>query len=287
MSDNGLLDKQRDVQRKLGRCLLLLQQYELMAKHLVAHSSLEGSTIEEMQADQAERLHSVANRTLGQLAKDLAGNVFQSDTQPDDEDHDKERSPESFKLPRFRTTSSVSLPAEDFDSFKTQLDELVLMRNALVHHFLQRFNVFNEEGCEAALAHLDSCATSIEHHVTTMKGWLSHKKEAHQYQAALFSHPKVQALFEREFAPEPPEDLGPEHPLVVLLRQAEGVVAKDGWTLMSDAIEYIAMVAPGETPKKHKVRTWQQVFRRSRGFEIKKDIALDSFDVTVWYRSAR
>ena len=53
--DAELLDKQRHVQRKLGRCLLLLQQYELMAKHLVAHYSLAGTSVAEIEADRAAR----------------------------------------------------------------------------------------------------------------------------------------------------------------------------------------------------------------------------------------
>ena len=35
------LELQRDVQRKLGRCLLRLQQYEILLKALVAHDEFE------------------------------------------------------------------------------------------------------------------------------------------------------------------------------------------------------------------------------------------------------
>lgn len=35
-------DLQRTVQRKLGRCMLQLQQYELLLKAMVAHSELSG-----------------------------------------------------------------------------------------------------------------------------------------------------------------------------------------------------------------------------------------------------
>lgn len=36
------LELQRDVQRKLGRCLLRLQQYEILLKALVAHREISG-----------------------------------------------------------------------------------------------------------------------------------------------------------------------------------------------------------------------------------------------------
>ena len=286
-SETQLLEKQRDVQRKLGRCLLLLQQYELMAKHLVAQSSVEGTTTDGFEAARADRVRTVANWTLGQIAKELAGSVFQSEARPEDADRGRALPSESLKDPLVRTMYAVTLPSETFDEFKAQLEELVLMRNALVHHFLQRFNVFIDEGCEAALAHLDSCAAAIEHHVMALKGWQSHMQEARQQHAAIWSRPEMQAFLEREFAPDPPEDIGPEHPLAVLFVQAEGAVAQNGWTLLTDAIKYIQAVAPGETPKKHKVRNWQQVFRRSRVFEVKKDISLNNLHVTVWYRSAK
>ena len=156
-----------------------------------------------------------------------------------------------------------------------------------MHHFLQRFNVFVDDGCEAALIHLDRCAVTIEHHVITLQNWRRGMQEARQHHAAILSRPDFQAFLAREFAPDPPEDIGPEHPLVVLFLQAEGAVAQEGWTRLTDAVKFIQEVAPGETPKKHKVRNWQQVFRRSRVFEVKKDISLDKLDVTFWYRSAR
>ncbi len=286
-SNTNLLDKQRDVQRKLGRCLLLLQQYELLAKHLVAHHSLQGTTAGELEDARADRVRMVANWTLGQLAKELAGSVFQSEARPEDADGDNDPPLKNLKAPLFRTTSAVSLQPEQFAEFTTQLEELVLMRNALVHHFLQRFNVFFDEGCEAALIHLDRCAVTIEHHVITLQNWRRGMQEARQHHAAILSRPDFQAFLAREFAPDPPEDIGPEHPLVVLFLQAEGAVAQEGWTRLTDAVKFIQEVAPGETPKKHKVRNWQQVFRRSRVFEVKKDISLDKLDVTFWYRSAR
>ena len=97
--------------------------------------------------------------------------------------------------------------------------------------------------------------------------------------------PHIQALLEREFAPDPPADIGPKHPLVVLLAQAEAVVGQNGWTLLTNAIRHIQTAAPGETPKKHKVRNWQQVFRRSQVFEVRKDLSSDRLDIALWYRS--
>ena len=93
-------------------------------------------------------------------------------------------------------------------------------------------------------------------------------------------------MLAREFAPDPPADIGPEHPLVVLLIQAEGVVGQSGGTLLDDAIRHIQASAPGDTPNKHKVRNWRQIFRRSEVFEARKEFSAENTDVAIWYRSA-
>jgi len=286
MSDIELVNKQREIQRTLGRCLLLLQQYELIAKHLVAHHVIDGGTVEEIKSNLAERVRSVANLTLGQIAKYLAGGVFRSDDQTEDAEGAKRPAPEALKTPRIRTTSGISFTAQQFDEFKSQLEELVAMRNGLVHHFMEHFPIFQSDTCDAALVHLDKCTAVIEHHVTVLKSWDKHMQEARHHFVAIMSLPHVQAMLAREFAPNPPADIGPEHPLVVLLVQAEGVVGENGWTLLDDAIRHIQASAPGDTPKKHKVRNWLQVFRRTEVLEVRKEFSAEKTDVAIWYRSA-
>ena len=48
-------DLQRTVQRKLGRCMLQLQQYERLLKAMVAHSELSGPP-ERLQAIRDEKV---------------------------------------------------------------------------------------------------------------------------------------------------------------------------------------------------------------------------------------
>lgn len=63
--------KQRTVQRKLGRCLIRLQQVELLVKALWIDSEHECAfgQIEEALAAQAKRKEVVADKTLGTVLK--------------------------------------------------------------------------------------------------------------------------------------------------------------------------------------------------------------------------
>lgn len=60
------LELQRDVQRKLGRCLLRLQQYEILLKALVAHGDIAGPPAE-LQSVWNAQVACAQKKTLGSL----------------------------------------------------------------------------------------------------------------------------------------------------------------------------------------------------------------------------
>jgi len=57
---------QRDIQRKLGRCLLLVQLYERLIKRLAAQHKLSG-TANQLVSEQAKRAEFFLSKTLGRL----------------------------------------------------------------------------------------------------------------------------------------------------------------------------------------------------------------------------
>ena len=63
------------VQQKLGRCLIRLQQYELLIKDFVARARLEGPANSILKIQEA-RAATVAQQTLGQVVGALLGTVF-------------------------------------------------------------------------------------------------------------------------------------------------------------------------------------------------------------------
>lgn len=156
MTDQPRPQGQLDVQRWLGRCMLRLQQYERLMKTLLAHHELAGPA-DTLEAQRAANLEKVSDKTLGTLVKSL----FESYAVPDG--FERELLPED-KVPTDRISMAISyrmtMAPERLAEVRAQIEELVVMRNELVHHFIERFDLWSDPGCEAAWRHLEHCYTS-------------------------------------------------------------------------------------------------------------------------------
>ena len=130
------LELQRDVQRKLGRCLIRLQQYEIMLKALVAHGDIAGPP-SALQAVRDAQVACAQKKTLGSLVGMLTERHLTSA-----EEDDSTEEPQGDGGAWFRFRFQVGLDASQRQATTAALKELVDLRNELVHHFLQRFNIW-------------------------------------------------------------------------------------------------------------------------------------------------
>jgi ABC-type histidine transport system ATPase subunit len=78
----------------------------------------------------------------------------------------------------------VQLDASQHQATTAALKELVDLRNELVHHFLQRFNIWEHQGCIDADAYLDASYETIDGHYLTLRRWVQGMEEARSYMAA-------------------------------------------------------------------------------------------------------
>ncbi len=147
--------------------MLRLQQFERLMKTL--------------EAQRAANLEKVSDKTLGTLVKSL----FESYAVPDG--FERELLPED-KVPTDRISMAISyrmtMAPERLAEVRAQIEELVVMRNELVHHFIERFDLWSDLGCEAALRHLEHCYQRIDHHHNELVGWAKTMDEARAYMAA-------------------------------------------------------------------------------------------------------
>lgn len=74
--------EQHEVQRRLGRCLLRLQQYEGLLKAIAAHQEIEGPA-DSLQSIRDSKVEELSNKTLGHLVGVLAGSYLSVEL-PDD-----------------------------------------------------------------------------------------------------------------------------------------------------------------------------------------------------------
>lgn len=277
--------QQHEVQRKMGRCLLRLQQYELLLKSIAAHLELEGPA-DKLEAIRDAKVEALSTKTLGHLVGLLTGSYLAIDA-PDNQGalaDDGEPRGEVPPTGWVRMRSSIAMSAEGYAQTIQQLRELVDLRNERVHHLVEKFNVWSPEGCAAAVVYLDASYQRIDEHFASLMAWAQSMREAHALTASFIASKEWEDFFIHRVAPEGTVDW-PQAIVVKALQEAAAVHAKDGWTNLADAIEHISAHHRDQTPKRYGCSSWRQVLHESSLFDIRRDKAMDASPGATWYRS--
>ncbi len=272
---------QREVQRLLGRCLLRLQQYEGLLKSLLAHHEVSGPPAE-LQTRQAERVAALATTSLGNLAKALFESYVvaraEDGASPVDDRIDVAESTEIT----IRTRMTLEMAPEDFAKTKDAIKELVDLRNALVHHFIETFNLWTVDGCARAIEHLKDSYGRIDAHFEQLRQWAVSMDNARALQASFLRSTEFQDFLVNGIAPDGVVDWA-RAGVVACLREASTLLRADGWTRLDAAVEYISTNHPEQTPEKYACRSWPQVLNESRVFDTQyRDVP--GKPRAAWYR---
>lgn len=256
-------ERQREVQRLLGRCMLRLQQYERLMKTLLAHHELAGP-VDTLEAQRESRVQKLSDKSLGTLVKAL----FETYAVP--EGFERELIPED-RVPTDRISMAfsfrIAMPPERLTEVRTSVEELVAMRNELVHHLIERFDLWSDEGCEAAIRHLEQCYERIDLHHGELLGWAKGMDEARAHTAAFVQSDVFQDLLVNGIAPDGSVDW-PASGIVRVLREATTTLSVDGWTRLDLARQWAETTHPEQTPAKYGCRTWPQILTESRLFDL-------------------
>lgn len=278
LTTDSSLGLQRDVQRKLGRCLLRLQQYEILLKALVAYAEIAGLPAR-LQAVQDAQVACAQKKTLGALVGMLTERHLTSV-----EVDDSTEAPQGDGGAWFRFRFHVGLDAGQQQDTKAALKELVDLRNELVHHFLQRFNIWERQGCIDADAYLDASFETIDGHYLTLRGWAQGMEEARALMASFMSMATFEDLLVNGIAPDGSVEWLASG-AVRCLREAEARFATKGWTQLNTATTWIRAQHPDQHPQRYGCGSWRQVIHESRQFEIRRAVNKEQGCGEVWYRS--
>jgi len=282
MSVDDVTIQQRDVQRLLGRCLLRLQQYEGLLKSLLAHHELSGPPAQ-LQARQAERISDLATTSLGNLAKILFESYVVA-RQPGEiaaSDDEELKSAEPVEI-TIRTRMTLEMSPDDYARTKQAIKELVDLRNTLVHHFIETFNVWTLDGCAQATEHLTDCYGRIDAHFEQLRHWAVHMDNARALAASFMQSEQFQDFLVNGIAPDGVVEWA-HAGIVACLREAATLRGPDGWTLLESAIEFIGRSHPEQKPEKYGCRSWPQVLNESRVFDLQyRDVA--GMPRAAWFR---
>jgi hypothetical protein len=284
-AEPDFVTSQREVQRKLGRCMFRLQQYEILAKALVGHRELSAPS-GKMHEVQAKNVALAASKTLGQLVGELTGTFLKPlQSEPENNSAESEDGFGDDQQAWFRFSNAIELPPERHQQLMQDLADLVKMRNELVHHFIERFDVFTIDGCLVADNYLQGCYETIDGHYLTLRAWVEGVNGARKAAAEFMQSPEFLDFFMNVDVPDVTGVDWPGSRIVQLLKREEEASAVAGWTLLNAAIASIGAIEPEQTPRKYACRTWRQVLQRSQMFDLRKDKPGDGHGTQVWYRS--
>lgn len=265
-----LAELQQAAQHKLGGCLLRLQQYERALKAMVANTDLAGEPAQ-LQALREARVASVHKTTLGGLVSLFTGGYLRAQDEPVPAQEADEKSPVDRLWFSFQQRMEMS--AERLEAITAELKELVELRNELVHHLLERFDLGQLDRCEAAVAYLDASRATIDRHYQTLRTWAEHMDNARALAASFMQSDAFNDFLINGIASDG-QVRWPTGGIVSSLREAEQALAPSGsqapWTELNAAIAWIAKEHPDQTPKRYGCSSWRQVLHESRVFEVMK-----------------
>jgi hypothetical protein len=275
---------QLEMQRKLGRCMLRLQQYERLLKSMVASMAVEGP-LEQLQSVRARQKAGAEDKSLGTLVRMFTGSHLTpasstGEADPSDASAGDKSSDVAWASMRF----NISMSPERHAQTKAGLAELVALRNDLVHHLIERFDISDKSGCRSASSHLDSCYEQIDGHCKLLKTWATTLVES---QALASSYLQSKA-FEDMFVHGINQDgsvCWPRSTIVECLREAETACQVDGWTSLDAAIAYLSRTASDQVPSRYGCKTWRQLLKKYEQFEFRSDPGSEGKRGEAWYRS--
>ncbi len=131
--DIDLENARKEVQRKVGRNLMLYQQIEHMLKFLVENAKLSGSSIDEFSNYRETRKHSVKTKSMGLVVDPFLETMFPSSEGASSSVEDEKSHVFEFS---FSIEESDTL---NKNSKRLDLSGIISDRNDLVHHFTQIF----------------------------------------------------------------------------------------------------------------------------------------------------
>ena len=282
--DTMRMELLRVVQAKLGACLIRVQQYELLMKAMLAGRTVEG-TVEQIERARSKTTTEVQIKTLGMLVNEFCEDFVVSDDSDADEVQGSESTNRGLEAPWFSYRHTMQMSPERHQHTKAALIELKKLRNQLVHHFLERFVLIDENSCRDAEAYLDATYATFNNHYVQLKEWAASMDKARALYASILQSQVFEDLLINGINPDGTVDW-PASGIVQALREAEKAGAEDGWTLLATALAWLRTDHSDQTPTKYQCKTWKQVLNRSKQFDIRVAVDPISNQRQTWFRSS-
>ena len=261
-SDEALQALQREVQRLLGRCLLRLQQYERLIKAIVTGYEISGPA-HALEAVRAARMTATAGKTLGTIVGELLGSYVVTNEVDTPIKASTDTSDAHISI-----GSRLQLSDADFARTENDLRELVLLRNNLVHHFIDQHEIGTLDGCRSGRDALIAAYSRIDQHLEELRTWAEDMQEARRALAEVVQSDAFRDHLVNGTYPDGTV-FWPGAGIVRALQEAASELAVDGWTTVEEAARWITEWYPEQQPANYGCSSWRHVVHESRSFELR------------------
>lgn len=258
--------------------MLRLQEYERVLKRILANHEFAGP-VESLETQLAAQDEKFAGKTLGNLVSSLFERLavpegYKRDLLPEDD--------LQLDRPCFAFSYRIAMEPSKLAETRAALVELVGLRNELVHHFIERFDLYSDEGCTAAVEHLRGCYERIDFHHRQLMAWVHGLEQAGAQMASFAQSEAFRDVLVNGIALDGSFEWACAG-IVRALKGAAAELAEDGWTRLDVARAWIEAVHSEQTPAKYGCRTWPQVLSESRMFDLEYRAGEDGRKV-AWFR---
>lgn len=250
-----------EVLRKIGRNVVLFQQFEVMLKLLVTHGTFSGY-VRDLEDIKKQHKTKVMKQTLGQVAGQFLENTHGGYSETDDE------------LPALKEKGghlSFSFRIESDEDYylktKDNLAKIVKERNDLIHNFPLNFNLDKIERLREAENYLDVQREALLPEHDKVKQYLQALDEGSKEIAKLIVSGEAERLWKLD-------ELRQEYVVMLLGRIIEVAKRVDGWTLVVHAGQLLHQNAPDqlkEVKKKYKCKTIKDLILMTEIFDFEEE----------------
>ncbi|WP_314927601.1 hypothetical protein [Aeromonas piscicola] len=179
-------EKKEQVILLYGRCLLNLQQFELLLKRVLPSLKMEGN-IDTLEGNRKQDAQALSRKMLGELIGEFVNRIGESKNEPEQDI--------VIDKPYIR----LKVEIDNIEEHYLRLRNLLGMRNELVHHFLDKFPLNSDTNCESALLYLAHLSEKIEENRRAFRAMLKAFEEGHNYlYQRLTSDAGIPLFFDKE-----------------------------------------------------------------------------------------
>lgn len=232
-----------DVQLKLGDFMLCVQRYEMQLKALLIGNTNSG-TLETALDNQRHRKNLYAAKPMGFLFDELNRSYLREIRSIHKDSNLSESGNENIS---FKTSHFFELPPEQLTQTRNRLEEFRNLRNRIVHHLLEDYDLAIDEKCNQAMLLLDEGLEAARCCYEELLQWTDTMLEAKNRLEAFVQGPHFGALL-HGIMPDGTVDW-PNSTAVHLLKSQENVSSAGEMTRLDLAIAKIRICHPDQRPQ--------------------------------------